>query len=414
MFTSYPRRSQRLKSFNAQQKLSDFAIAAVFILFQLSNANAQQSTFDPHPTFAPEFELQDDANVAHATADHVIPEISRVLNSTQVTQTIFKNWLKSRPSENKRLRMAALKSRFEAIQTVKRNWPISSSEGHKVNTHDPVLNAPDFATYLSIPSTDRSVEVKFTTDPFVIEVKMGMLSLEELEKLGPRAQKFIFDQLQVTGFTPRLRASTGHFNIDGKSAFGEDEIEGLRRALNFMVDFVNHDFAMGTFLYDPSSAQSLREVNSDYKIFLEKIEEIKKRITMGRAIEAKQLMRYVFHKNREVAFHTSEGGNFRIEIRAMRAQRNYQEFIDLAKIFNARIHYLHYAYLDNFVAPSLIPVSRGISNLSGLKSYVTEGGLTFSPFQYLYFRAYNVCNLFLSPVKWLRQTDFIKNILDGV
>jgi hypothetical protein len=180
--------------------------------------------------------------------------------------------------------------------------------------------------------------VKASTDMNVIEFSVSPMDLEMWEKQSGDIQSLIFDGMSELGLSPQRFYGSGHLNIDLLTAFGGD----VRAVRDFFVDFYNHPaLADGVLEKDPFNARSFSLLGEKQRSAfftlvndvdsgkLATIAEFRRRLEIEVYSEGKFLKGFALLLKQN-----------RLEIRSLRAQSDAVEFVELARLFSARIAYL--------------------------------------------------------------------------
>ncbi|MFH5183460.1 hypothetical protein ACHHV8_13035 [Paenibacillus sp. TAB 01] len=189
-------------------------------------------------------------------------------------------------------------------------------------------------------------------DPGVIEIQMQPMTLQkaESEKITNRVNKYIFGIAQQLGLHSDASFGGGHIHLDADSTFGGNEL--LFR--NFIVDFENESAALEAFEHDPVNAprvaQKSKEAREQFAKVIHEFDRDNREIgqeaikSLAKVIEDQVYKRYSEDDPKYNALNyrhmLKEDGLNTLEIRAMRSQRTFQEFIMEAKLFMKRIEYL--------------------------------------------------------------------------
>jgi hypothetical protein len=235
-------------------------------------------------------------------------------------------------------------------------------------------------------------------DPGVIETQMKPMTLEESTAMAARVTRDVFGTATTLGLAPDATYGGGHIHLEVAGAFGDDAALFRR----FLVDFESHAAAMEAFEHDPVNAPLIahRELQvrerfaaiisefdkggyngpNQQKALLDLAETIESSIYGGKARGkyAALNFRHMLDPN----------GLQTIEIRALQAQRTFDDFLLEADMLLRRIKWLEQQQ------PAAYDPKPGISSeastpldfeqvLSALTKYVEEIGLGADDFALL-------------------------------
>ncbi len=193
---------------------------------------------------------------------------------------------------------------------------------------------------------------EINNDPGVIETQTAPMTLREAKVINDRVARDIFGIADSLGLAPDASYGGGHIHLDVETAFGDNEL--LFR--DFIVDFENQGMAMEALEHDPLNAprvlQGGEELISNFRNAVDLFDqenELRGAEAMKNLAEA--IERRAYHvtpdepeqgKYNALNYRhlLAEEGLGTLEIRALRAQRNYGEFLMLAKMFMRRIEFL--------------------------------------------------------------------------
>lgn len=236
-------------------------------------------------------------------------------------------------------------------------------------------------------------------DPGVIEVQTKPSTANELRSLKERMRQDIFATAAKTqllkskadprpGLIPIPQIGGGHIHIGNDSAFGND----AKLFRNFLVDYANHaGLAMGALGNDDINAKAFAHLKPEQRAGFEqairefdegKIKTIKQ---LASAIETYSYSLGCDLEKNPNKYHAAcvqRATNSKMkphekttEIRALRAQRNVDEFLREVELFDARIQMLKNVEepipLVNQAAADMDP-SKIVSHFY---SYITGAGL---------------------------------------
>ncbi len=87
--------------------------------------------------------------------------------------------------------------------------------------------------------------IRISFDPACVEIQGKPLTKKEYRDKSELLEKYVFEAAKKAGLVLDRKEGMGHFNIGAQSAFGRDEVNGLR-FLSYFVDFQNHpELSMG-------------------------------------------------------------------------------------------------------------------------------------------------------------------------
>jgi len=197
--------------------------------------------------------------------------------------------------------------------------------------------------------------IQIATDPGVIEIQAKPATLKQYQKLKARFD-ILFESAAQIGLFPDTFMSGGHIHV-GLAAFKNNPL--LLR--NFLVDFTNHfELAEGILDLNPKNASSLRMQQDEFgaldrfKTFIENFDrgtllsKNHKKIESSEAL-AKQYYDIVQQGNlygksaRYQALNLqrhNKGQESTIEIRSIRTQASFDEFLQELTLFEGRLKYL--------------------------------------------------------------------------
>lgn len=226
-------------------------------------------------------------------------------------------------------------------------------------------------------------------DPHVVEIQAKPLTLAELKEKTNLMNELIFASAREIGIAPTPRRA-GHFNIGLMSAFGGDPDEFLK----FFIDYARHaELASGILRENYRTAPPLAVLEPAQHEALNRIlqERRKGKLTTLKAV-LERIVRSVYTENLapmsdEPASHNQAINldaamthefpkkDKQLEIRAVRAQRNAEDFILLAELFSARIRHLRTQPLpERFDAPH-IQDAAWVDKVEAFRRYIAETGL---------------------------------------
>jgi hypothetical protein len=189
-------------------------------------------------------------------------------------------------------------------------------------------------------------------DPGVVEIQMDPMTLDQAnsEKITNRVNKYIFGIAKDLGLHSDASFGGGHIHLDIDSTFGTNEL--LFR--NFVVDFENEAAALEAFEHDPVNAPRIAQqslaMREKFATVVHKFDRDNKEIgqeaikTLATMVEDQVYKGFSEDDPKYNALNyrhmLKEDGFNTLEIRALRSQRNFEEFILEAKLFMKRIEYL--------------------------------------------------------------------------
>lgn len=247
-------------------------------------------------------------------------------------------------------------------------------------------NGPDVRTYrINYPD---GTWVDIGVDPWVIELNATPMTAEEYLNQSKKFQQ-IFSFANELGYKAHFRIGGGHIHIDVLSAFGGSELA----ARNFIVDLMNRpELAMGALNKDYLNAPPLAILKGNQrKNFIKKLHMYDDgKLTFKNFIMAINNRVYTstfysgFNSTGTKKFQainltrtTKNPGESTIELRFLRPQKSFEDFILLLRLFEARIekikqidHPIIYnpkSYPDGKIAPKLIADS--------FNKFVSDAGL---------------------------------------
>lgn len=192
--------------------------------------------------------------------------------------------------------------------------------------------------------------LEITLDPAVVEIVSKPATLQEFRSLETVLQRDIWKVAEKLN----LKAEgSGHINIGKESAFGSDTL--LFR--NFLVDYLNHvELARGIHEEDKLNAphpedlipekksQKLINLFKTFDFEKHSIEDLAKSIIDKIYTETNwtRVMTEPPEKYQSVNLSTIAHPNPwpRVELRSVRMQRNFKEFLDILGLFEKRIEFL--------------------------------------------------------------------------
>lgn len=200
-----------------------------------------------------------------------------------------------------------------------------------------------------------------SVDPGVIEVQTKASTLEELEGVRPRLNA-VFEIAQQSGVYPHPILGGGHINIGAVSAFGlgglGESPENLRLFRDFFVDFANHpELAEGILDEDYFNGPVLNALGEDQRAaFVKLLKDVDEGKVTTIADFTRRLQKEVYFRTvhekwgppqkyqalnvKRIPDDSFDDEVKTLEIRPVRAQKNADEFIREARLFQKRLEYL--------------------------------------------------------------------------
>lgn len=258
-------------------------------------------------------------------------------------------------------------------------------------------------------------------DQGVVEVIAEPLTREQWARVGSRVQNDLFNVAGSIGLFPHELAGGGHIHVDA-AALMKDNGRLLR---NIMVDFSNHpELFAGIF-----GPEDLDSAYPFYRLKLEtrkKFGQIIELFDQGKIVSANELAQKIsklFAGAREAPGERYQalslnrinsknsrtyGDNKTIEIRGLRAQKNFDYFLKQITLFEKRFEYLSKLQTNPSFLDVPMPTSRA-SMVRAFHQYVTEAGLPWAEYEKIIFPEFrNVTVNNLS--KWFCLRDFVSRI----
>lgn len=224
-----------------------------------------------------------------------------------------------------------------------------------------------------------------TMDPGVIEVKMGPATVKTFREMAPIIEKDLYARASAVGLTPPKISGSGHVHIDLKSAFGDDAL--LFR--NFIVDFTNHsELATGVLLRDTYNAPALNLDQNKRAAFERVIRDFDEgRITTIDDL-ARQIQDRVYGKMLDRKYQAlnltkilkSDVAARTVEIRSIRAERNFEQFVKISEMFEARIEYLKKVGKP-IPYQNVAAIDDRVKGVKAFYQYITESGLDYKKYK---------------------------------
>jgi hypothetical protein len=272
-------------------------------------------------------------------------------------------------------------SSFEA----KHWWATESYEDYKITFKD-------------------NVEVYFTHDPSVIEVKSNPLTAKKFEEHTELLQRVVWDTLKDVGLTTPMFDGPwngGHIHIGVNEGF--DSVIQLR---NFLVDLVNHsELAEGILGADAHEAESLRFTDQGKRIkeVVEKLDQLIKK--NGTIRSTSQILKQLQKDGYPIVYNSKFQT---IELRFLRSQKDAKTLSLITSMFQARLDYLKnlkelVQFSDKF------PEMKVSLQIENFKKYIEEAKLNYDEYKELLpnrmrleaTKHYYSC--------WALLTNFLKN-----
>lgn len=229
-------------------------------------------------------------------------------------------------------------------------------------------------------------------DPACVEVIFKPTALLELEERKGQINDQIFETARQAGLHPKTDTSF-HFNIGIRSAFEDDGTKFLR----FFVDYANHpDLALGSLGYDINNGPPIAALEDSQKLALKKIiQKVKSGKLRTIAEIAWAIQTQVYTKsyedwgtaahNQAIGLKTVNNTNLDradapMELRTVRAQENAEKFNLVARLMEARIHFLNGQTSQIFYSALEHVVFSDEELRTRFEIYVREPGLNVTEF----------------------------------
>ena len=263
--------------------------------------------------------------------------------------------------------------------------------------------------------------LQISTDPSVVEVQMQPVTLEQARQLHERVQGDLFDQALMVGLKPHEVKGAGHIHLDVASAFQGDSL--LFR--NFLVDFARHPtLGLRTFNQDACNAPPIALLGQEkIDAFTDVIEAFDQAYPSDQAWSIQQLAKALSERVYDKTLKDSEPAEKyqalnvtrivdpkrpirqqTLEIRAIRPQKNFRQFILLQTLFQARLNYLKNNY-SAWQVPNEgytfanIPFPRTDKIIADFEDYIAGQGLALTP----YFDFIPADSFYLTPYRLMKQ-----------
>lgn len=242
---------------------------------------------------------------------------------------------------------------------------------------------------------ENGLRLVITSDPSVIEVKAEPMSLADWEKNQDFVQKHLFDEFAKIGLYPHEREGAGHLNL-GLDYFWSRPL----LARNFIADFFNHP-GVGTVLNSltanfedaPYMAELLKGEGmnddfypSDYTNALEELAKVDSKLESSHLFRdyMSAFMKFMSHKYIALGIRgISYDEDWRLEIRPIRPQQTMKDFVDVIRIFEARIKYLERNHNTPIPFAQPLSIQDGWVALGQFADYLEEAGLNWKDFKNL-------------------------------
>src|SRR5262249_301314 len=232
---------------------------------------------------------------------------------------------------------------------------------------------------------------EITTDPFTLEIKTKPSTAQELRRLQPRLQRYIFDTAHALGTIGHYEdTSAAQIHVGVLSAFGKDTM----RFRNFLVDEANHSgLAAGVLFKDFSNAPPLARLPENR---IERFRNlVEPKVMKGQSLEAfaTALRERVFDRTVEPGWDPPETfdsfalnridseefppGQWTTEVRALPAHEEAESFLRTTELLDARIAYLDERFGERALGFKLERI-RGMSDQQKVDeffTYIAESGL---------------------------------------
>jgi hypothetical protein len=224
------------------------------------------------------------------------------------------------------------------------------------------------------------VEISFTHDPSVIEVKSSPVTARKLEQHAELLQRAIWDTLKEVGLTTPMFDGPwngGHIHIGVNESF-----ETVNQLRNFLVDLVNHpELAEGILGADAHEAESLRYTDQGKRL-LEIIASIDEDIEASKPNKPElQNIKHFLFKLRKDGYPIVYNSKYQtIELRFLRSQKDAKTLSLITSMFQARLD-----YLKNLNEPLKLnenfPSMAVDVKILNFKNYLRESGLKFEDYE---------------------------------
>jgi len=186
--------------------------------------------------------------------------------------------------------------------------------------------------------------IKLELDPWVVEITGKHLTVDGYRRIAPRMNQ-LFAVAASVGLTPHERIGGGHVHIC-RSSFGGDPL-ALR---NFIVDYFNHpELALGILGWDVLNASPLCGAPAPaITSFIDGLARFDAgQLNLDGFLQHLRLQVYTYSAEHLPTIAVlskyqalSVDRPSTVEIRAIRPQRSFAEFMDIVELFRARIAFL--------------------------------------------------------------------------
>ena len=237
-----------------------------------------------------------------------------------------------------------------------------------------------------------------STDPGVLETQMAPTTLESAEgaTVRGRVERSIFGLAKGLGLSPDATYGGGHIHMEVAGAFGDNA--NLFR--NFLVDFETHAVALEAFEHDPVNAPLVaHRVAGAREAFAKTIEAFDRgglQATQQAVLELAETIESSVYGGESRGKYAAL--NFRhmldkkgfgtLEVRALQAQRTYEEFLAQARLLLNRITALEHQTIPVPKPNAALEVSRDADKpldievvVKALRTYVEEVGMDAGRFE---------------------------------
>lgn len=181
-------------------------------------------------------------------------------------------------------------------------------------------------------------------DPWVVEVTGQHLTIDGYRSIAPRMEQ-LFEIARRVGLEPHSRIGGGHIHIDRESLGSAPSA-----TRNFIVDYFNHpELALGILGFDPLNAAPFASApGAAVEAFVDSLAQFDKNtLDLTGLLHHLRTRVYTYanptlpaRADRSKYQSLSVNHPATIEIRAIRPQRCFAEFIALLRLFEARISFL--------------------------------------------------------------------------
>lgn len=227
---------------------------------------------------------------------------------------------------------------FEKYKT----WAEKYCETHKCTVHADY----SFNEYIEVTvKFEDGLKISAGRDQNVIEFRMSPMTEKEMVARSKTVQEVVFDGMKDIGLEPSMWYGSGHLNIDISTTFGND----IRFLKNFIVDYHNHPaLAEGILESDFYNALPMsmypENAKNEFEKLLRQVDagEIQSMPELVERMQKLNLERFESQKKMGLTKGVSLyfPNTSRLEVRAMRAQNSFDEFIMQSRLFSARAKFV--------------------------------------------------------------------------